>query len=83
MIPLFDPFEPSPAVTRTPGQRVRAFNCQCGSPVFFRNSICLACNTPLGYAPTLAKLVALTQAISLTPGLRGKAMDRCIAAVRT
>jgi len=58
---LFETFEPSPAVTRTPGQRVRAFNCQCGSPVFFRNSICLACNTPLGYAPTLAKVVALSQ----------------------
>lgn len=59
---MFDPFEPSPAVTRTPGQRVRAFNCQCGSPVFFRNSTCLACNTPLGYAPMLAKLVALSAA---------------------
>ena len=58
---MFDTFEPSPAVTRTPGQRVRAFNCQCGRPVFFRNSICLACNTPLGYVPTLSKLVALTQ----------------------
>ncbi|MGH6638953.1 MAG: zinc-binding metallopeptidase family protein, partial [Polaromonas sp.] len=23
--------------------------CQCGQPVFFRNSRCLACDTPLGY----------------------------------
>lgn len=29
----------------------RAFRCHCGRPVFFRNSRCLACGTPLGYAP--------------------------------
>jgi hypothetical protein len=27
----------------------RNFRCQCGQPVFFRNSKCLACGTPLGY----------------------------------
>ena len=27
----------------------RAYRCQCGRPVFFRNSRCLACDTPLGY----------------------------------
>lgn len=27
----------------------RAFRCRCGRPVFFRNSECLACHTPLGY----------------------------------
>lgn len=27
----------------------RNYRCQCGQPVFFRNSKCLACNTPLGY----------------------------------
>jgi hypothetical protein len=43
----------------SPGQRVRAFNCQCGRPVFFRNSTCLACGTALGYAPALAQLVPL------------------------
>ena len=26
----------------------RAYRCQCGRPVFFRNSECLACRTPLG-----------------------------------
>ena len=41
----------------------RAYRCQCGNPVFFRNSKCLACDTPLGYDTTLAKL------IPLTPGL--------------
>lgn len=27
----------------------RAYQCQCGRPVFLRNSRCLACQTPLGY----------------------------------
>jgi len=27
----------------------RAYRCQCGRPVFLRNSQCLACGTPLGY----------------------------------
>jgi hypothetical protein len=27
----------------------RAYQCQCGRPVFLRNSQCLACHTPLGY----------------------------------
>ncbi|MGK6309938.1 zinc-binding metallopeptidase family protein [Variovorax sp. DT-64] len=27
----------------------RAYQCQCGRPVFLRNSQCLACRTPLGY----------------------------------
>jgi len=37
----------------------RAFRCQCGRPVFFRNSQCLACNTPLGYLPGQLVLVPL------------------------
>ncbi len=27
----------------------RNYHCHCGQPVFFRNSECLACDTPLGY----------------------------------
>jgi len=27
----------------------RAYQCQCGRPVFLHNSQCLACHTPLGY----------------------------------
>jgi hypothetical protein len=34
----------------------RAFRCQCGRPIFFRNSFCLACKTPLGYEPHAIKL---------------------------
>ncbi|HET9645291.1 MAG TPA: putative zinc-binding metallopeptidase, partial [Burkholderiaceae bacterium] len=37
----------------------RAFRCQCGRPVFFRNSQCLACATPLGYDPERAKVLPL------------------------
>lgn len=34
----------------------RAFRCQCSRPIFFRNSFCLACKTPLGYEPHVGKL---------------------------
>jgi hypothetical protein len=37
----------------------RAYRCQCGRPVFFRNSQCLACHTPLGYLPDRLALVPL------------------------
>lgn len=37
----------------------RTFRCQCGSPVFFRNSQCLNCDAPLGYAPMQGDLKAL------------------------
>jgi hypothetical protein len=37
----------------------RAYHCQCGCPVFFRNSTCLACGTPLGYETRLARLLPL------------------------
>ena len=37
----------------------RAYRCHCGNPVFFRNSECLACGTPLGYDSGLAKLIPL------------------------
>jgi hypothetical protein len=68
---LFDPVcrQPGAAVTESaesiadadtsPGLRVRAFNCQCGSPIFFLNSTCLACQTPLGYEPLVARLLPL------------------------
>lgn len=40
----------------------RAFSCRCGRPVFFRNSICLACGTPLGYDPEARTLWPLEPA---------------------
>jgi hypothetical protein len=41
------------------GQSVRTYRCQCGEPIFFRNSTCLTCNTPLGYHPEQARLLPL------------------------
>lgn len=37
----------------------RSFTCRCGQPVFFRNSVCLACNTQLGYDPQHHRLIPL------------------------
>jgi hypothetical protein len=37
----------------------RAYRCQCGRPVFFRNSQCLACKTPLGYDVERAQVLPL------------------------
>jgi hypothetical protein len=40
----------------------RVFVCQCGRPIFFRNSACIACGTPLGYDPQTAHLLPLEPA---------------------
>lgn len=40
----------------------RAFSCACGRPVFFRNSECLACHRPLGYAAERGMLLPLEAA---------------------
>ena len=40
----------------------RVFTCRCGRPVFFDNSRCLACNTPLGYDSTRLELLPLEPA---------------------
>jgi len=40
----------------------RSFRCQCGRQVFFRNSLCIACSTPLGYLPARAAVLPLTPA---------------------
>jgi hypothetical protein len=37
----------------------RTFACRCGTHVFFRNSMCLKCQTPLGYVPGHAKVLPL------------------------
>ncbi len=37
----------------------RSVACRCGRPVFFRNSECLACHTPLGFDPERARLLPL------------------------
>jgi hypothetical protein len=45
---------------RKPVAAGRAYFCQCGRPIFFRNSVCLACRTPLGYEPHLRRVFPLT-----------------------
>ena len=42
-----------------PTSRGHSYRCQCGRPVYFRNSICLGCKTPLGYEPKLGQIRAL------------------------
>ncbi|HEU4459092.1 MAG TPA: putative zinc-binding metallopeptidase [Methylibium sp.] len=66
-----DPFDPAPPATaaapaagllrRRPVTR-RSFVCQCGRPIFFRNSRCLACLRPLGYEPESGEMLALEEA---------------------
>ena len=41
------------------GDGTRSYRCRCGRAVFFRNSVCLACNTPLGYEPSSGQVVPL------------------------
>jgi hypothetical protein len=38
----------------------RAYSCKCLRAVFFGNSHCLSCDTPLGYEPHLGQIFALT-----------------------
>jgi hypothetical protein len=40
----------------------RAYECQCGRPVFFRNDVCLHCRTALGYDPERVLLRPLESA---------------------
>src|SRR5580700_4497063 len=48
-----------PKKKRKPAIANRAYCCRCGRPVFFRNSVCLACRTPLGYEPHLRQVYPL------------------------
>ena len=45
--------------TRASARRGKSFWCRCGRPVFFRNSLCLACQSPLGYVPQTGEMHAL------------------------
>ena len=47
----------------------RNYRCLCERPVFFRNSECLACHTPLGYEPERAQVLPLVA--SAAPGDEG------------
>jgi hypothetical protein len=57
----------------------RSWRCQCKRVVFFRNSRCLACNTPLGYEPFSYTLYPLkpgpTEGTWLLPNSRKRNPD--------
>jgi len=36
-----------------------SYECRCGTPIFFPNTQCLSCKSPLGYLPDTLSLVAL------------------------
>ncbi len=38
---------------------LKRYRCQCGNAVFFRNSVCLVCSTPLGFDTALRLLIPL------------------------
>src|SRR5262245_21166676 len=42
-----------------PTGRGHSYRCPCGRPVFFYNSLCLGCKSPLGYEPEEQKVRAL------------------------
>ncbi|MGJ7581502.1 zinc-binding metallopeptidase family protein [Variovorax sp. RHLX14] len=41
----------------------RAYQCQCGRPVFLGNTMCLACKTPLGYVTEKLGVVPIAPAV--------------------
>ena len=78
---LLDKF--APKKKRKPVSAGRAYFCRCGRPVFFRNSVCLACRTPLGYESQLRLVYPLEPAAQpdiwqlATPGASPKTYRRC------
>jgi hypothetical protein len=54
---------PASAASPTPPRRAAVPGntslCRCGRPVFFRNTRCLGCGTPLGYEPFQRRVVPL------------------------
>src|SRR5438045_6032280 len=40
-------------------RHARAYQCGCGNRIFFRNTLCLACNSQLGYLPGETRMAAL------------------------
>ena len=47
----------------------RSYKCRCGNRLFFRNTLCLACDSQLGYLPDEGRLAALDP--GPTPGTWG------------
>ncbi|MCC9608360.1 putative zinc-binding peptidase [Blastopirellula sp. JC732] len=45
-----------------PSGRRNVFRCRCERPVYFYNSFCLGCKTPLGYEPEMLQVLAMSPA---------------------
>ncbi|OAI58099.1 hypothetical protein AYO49_05790 [Verrucomicrobiaceae bacterium SCGC AG-212-N21] len=41
---------------------MRSFTCACGQPVFFENTVCLACGAPTGFDPAARTMISLEPA---------------------
>lgn len=54
-----DSSRPAAPPTRLSALVERASHCRCGQQIFFRNNLCLACGTGLGYDPERASLMPL------------------------
>jgi hypothetical protein len=63
---------------RSPAPEGRGqFRCQCGRPVFFRNSVCLGCKTELGFNPDSLQVQALAPGfVAHTWKLHGQVEDK-------
>ena len=40
-------------------RHARSYLCRCGNRIFFRNTLCLACHSQLGYLPDEGRMIAL------------------------
>ena len=49
----------SPALEQRLVRHSRSYRCRCGNRIFFRNTLCLACRSQLGYLPETGRLAAL------------------------
>jgi len=54
-------------------QAARNYRCRCGQPVFFHNSVCLACGSELGFDPEALTLRSLVP--GMQPGIWRAADD--------
>ena len=68
--------------SKSTSSRSRNFRCQCGNPIFFRNSKCLSCDAQLGYDPQRNQLITLQAGDAADSFIRhgdtsGKLYQRC------
>jgi hypothetical protein len=62
--------------------RGKIFHCDCGQPVFFHNTLCLASQTQLGYEPDLGEVRSLAEGPEpdtwvLASNPKGRIFKRC------